>query len=373
MSAPAGYSPEILDRARPVVVAVSGGADSVALLRLLVADGFDCRVLHVNHLLRGGESDRDEEFAKALAGRLGCVFRTRRERPEPERDVSLEMAARRLRLRTYAEAAEAEDAQGVALGHHRRDQVETVLMRLLRGATPLGFGGMHPVAEVRGARLLRPLLDAEPEALRAWLREIGQDWREDASNADPAFARNRIRHELLPLLRDLNAGAEAHIARLAELTRADNLGWETHTVPAWRQAEPPGLARPERATVPGPVDLPVPGEAAFGDWRITAELAEGFESVRDGMRAWIRPGAGPLRVRAWRDGDRMRPYGLGGGRKLQDILTDLRIPAAAKRVWPVVERDGRIVWLPGYRIDECAAVENGQSVCLRASTHRLPG
>jgi tRNA(Ile)-lysidine synthase len=182
-----------------VLVAVSGGADSVALLhvltRLAPAHALDLTVCHVHHGLRP-EADRDAAFVRALAERLGwpvlieAVSLAERPRRSPE------AAARIVRHAALDRAARAVGATRIALGHTADDQAETVLMRLLEGAGPRGLAGIP----VRRGRLIRPLLEVERQAIVASLEAQGIEWVEDATNADPKILRNRIRHELLPLL-----------------------------------------------------------------------------------------------------------------------------------------------------------------------------
>jgi tRNA(Ile)-lysidine synthase len=204
---------------RGLVVAVSGGADSVALLRaLLAAAGSEVPLTaaHLNHGLRGPESDADEVFVAELCARLGVALCRRRLDVRAAGD-NVEATARRLRYGWLTEVARGCGAAWVATGHTADDQAETVLFRLLRGAGLQGLRGIaarRPLAE--GIGVVRPLLGATRAEVREGLRESGQVWREDSSNADLSHTRNRIRHQLLPLLeREFNPGVTAALARLA--------------------------------------------------------------------------------------------------------------------------------------------------------------
>lgn len=185
---------------RGIVIAVSGGADSVALLRALHAE-FDgpLVVAHLNHGLRGPESDADAEFVANLANQLMLPVRV--ERRDVTGGENLEAAARRVRYEWLSEMAQAAGADFVATGHTADDQAETVLVRLLRGA---GLPGLRGIARRRrltdGVSLIRPLLDVRRSVVEAYLASLGQPWQDDASNADRRFTRNRIRHDLLPKL-----------------------------------------------------------------------------------------------------------------------------------------------------------------------------
>ncbi len=216
-----------------VLAAVSGGADSVCLLdlffRLREESPFPLAVAHLNHGLRGDESDGDEEFVASLASRLSLRFVVRRLpsgalEGAPE---GLEAAARRARRSFLEEAARETGSERVALGHTRDDQAETLLLRLLRGAGTRGLGGIHPVAE---GRFIRPLLGVARSEIEGELRDRGISWREDSSNADLSHTRNRIRAQLLPLLRrEYNPEIVPALARTAEILREEEAYLESVT------------------------------------------------------------------------------------------------------------------------------------------------
>jgi tRNA(Ile)-lysidine synthase len=209
-----------------VLVAVSGGADSVCLLdlfrRLRESSSFSLAVAHLNHALRGPESDRDEEFVGELALRHGLPFHAQKLSPGElaEAPDGLEAAGRRARYAFLEKAARSMGAQRVALGHTRDDQAETFLMRLLRGAGTRGLSGIYPVVE---GRFIRPLLDAGRRDVEAYLRERSLAWREDSTNADLSRTRNRIRARLVPMLReDFNTEIGSALARATEILREDD-------------------------------------------------------------------------------------------------------------------------------------------------------
>jgi tRNA(Ile)-lysidine synthase len=216
-----------------VLVAVSGGVDSVVLLdvlhRLAPRHGWRLVVAHFNHRLRGRESAGDERFVRGLARRLGwtCVTgRAEVRRQAAAGRVSIEMAARAARHAFYVEAARTHRARFVALAHHADDQVELVLLRLLRGAGSDGLGGMKwlgPAPGGRGLRLVRPLLGQTKGALRLYARNWSLPHREDASNRSVDILRNRVRRRLIPLLRkEFQPGLTEVILREAELLGAES-------------------------------------------------------------------------------------------------------------------------------------------------------
>jgi tRNA(Ile)-lysidine synthase len=201
-------------------VGVSGGADSVALLRLLAALNastyWRCTLVvgHMDHGLRGEASTADARFVRKLARVL--ELRCEVKKLKLPRGSS-EDAARQARLKAFAQLAGKHQCAGVVLGHHADDHAETVLMKLFRGSGLDGLAGISPVSEVEGLRLYRPLLDVRREELRKYLEGIGQGWCEDATNGLPRFTRNRIRAELLPLIEQIAPQAVPAMRRMSRI------------------------------------------------------------------------------------------------------------------------------------------------------------
>ncbi|WP_246560371.1 tRNA lysidine(34) synthetase TilS [Geobacter grbiciae] len=213
-----------------VVVAVSGGADSVALLDILISLS-DLRlnlvVAHLNHSLRGAESDGDERFVADLAASRGLPFAGEKAdvRALSIRErLSLEDAGRRARYEFFDQVATQYGARSVALAHHADDQAETLLLRLLRGA---GVTGLSAMAPRRDGRFVRPLLTLSRSEIEGYLHGRGLRFRIDSSNADTAFLRNRIRHELIPHLVRFNPEISRRLAVTADLLAADEEVLET--------------------------------------------------------------------------------------------------------------------------------------------------
>ncbi len=213
-----------------VGVAVSGGADSVCLLHLLVElaplRNVHLSVLHVDHGIRAEASRADAEFVAQMAAGFGLPFLLRtgnvREMAEQNRD-NLEQAAREFRRNFFSEVIRQGVLDRVATGHTRDDQAETVLFRFLRGSGTAGLAGIHPVTD---EGLVRPMLDVSREEVETYLREKSIRWREDESNYDLSFTRNRIRHELLPALRSqYNPRIGDALVRMAILAREDEQYW----------------------------------------------------------------------------------------------------------------------------------------------------
>jgi tRNA(Ile)-lysidine synthase len=276
---------ELLRAGDRVGVAVSGGIDSVALLRLLLELrpelGIVLSVVHFNHKLREAESDADQEFVACLAREHGLEFHTDSEDVSAraaEEHASIETAARELRygfFRHLLGEDRAAGAQGlkpdfadstlrgperplfhqsplnkIVTGHTLDDQAETVLMRMIRGAGLRGLGGIHPRIPVEdddgevSGEIVRPLLAVRRRDLEQYLKDIGQVWREDSTNADDRFTRNRVRKLVVPLLEhEFNPGVSENLSELAEIARGEEDYWENEisgwlgTTVQWSQPE----------------------------------------------------------------------------------------------------------------------------------------
>jgi tRNA(Ile)-lysidine synthase len=229
-----------------LVVALSGGADSTLLLDLLSRlPGFNLRlvVAHLNHCLRGDESDGDQEFCRLAAQRYGLPFELRRSDVAclaAEFQLNLEDAGRRARIEFLDEVRARYCAAAVVLAHHADDQAETVLMRLLRGSGMTGLSGM---AYRNDRGYVRPLLEVRRAEIEQYLHEQGMAWREDASNSDTVYLRNRIRHQLLPLLEEYNPAIRESLAATASLLTDDEALLDEMTEQAYGCSCQPGEGR----------------------------------------------------------------------------------------------------------------------------------
>lgn len=415
-----------------VLVALSGGADSVALLHLLhaLAPTFPLTVLaaHLDHGMRL-ESSADADFVRSLCARLGVVLvEGRVDVPAlaEERRRGLEETARDARRQFLRQAAAQHGCAAIALGHHRDDQAETVLFRLLRGSALSGLAAMRP----RSAPFIRPLLFFSRRQIREFLAGRRLPFVEDASNRDLTFTRNRIRHQLLPLLRDFNPRIEEHLTRfssrlaleenywefeerrlLVELcrfgesevwlergallalhpavrlrllrrtllsVRGDLLGVaachleaiesmllaarpqaELHLPGAWAgrryeqlwlRSAAPEASPPFLFTIDGPGVYPLPGGGELQVVLAGAALGEDQRTVEfDAARVSF-----PLTLRSPHPGDRFRPAGTGGSKKLKDFLIDTKVPRERRQCLPLVA-ETEVLWVVGMR--RCAGRE----------------
>jgi tRNA(Ile)-lysidine synthase len=405
----------LVPESEPLLVMLSGGADSVCLLDVARRLGARVSALHVNYGLRAA-AEQDESHCRALCERLGVELTV--ERAWLPEGGNVQAHARDARYRLAERVARGD----YAAAHTASDQAETVLYRLAASPGRRALLGMEP----RRGRLVRPLLEATREDTRAHCREAGLAWCEDESNEDPRFARARVRHGLLAALREVAPEAEATVAETArqlreeeEVLRAaaasalETLGGGPVVDLAALRALPRATARlvlrtlAERAAgrpmalagerveavlalgegggtsaldvggglravceygmlrldaagappAPEPVDLPVPGTARFGSWEVRAGgLGEVAVAV-----------SGPLVVRAWREGDRIRPAGLGGSKTLADLFSDRKVPRELRRTLPVVVSGEDVVWVAGVAVDERFAVQEGAAGALGLS------
>ena len=441
-----------------LAVGLSGGADSVALLRALVERsaelGMVVHAAHLHHGLRGEEADRDLEFCRELVGKLRVEFHEARVETAAEAKAdpgagktaeTIEEAARRLRYAWFRELMAAGVVDAVATAHTLDDQAETVLAKFLRGAWTEGLGGIAPVLEFPEGKILRPMLGCTRVEVERYLRGLGQEWREDSTNRQTSFTRNRIRHELLPLLEQWNPKLREHLAQMAELARDEEAWWQvelqTVALKTLLQGKP---ARGGGRTESGGLALDVTRLAAlpramqrrllrfeverlgsradFAATEALRRLALGGQAGRKlemegGLRAELTPrelrlesGAGPagesgaaeavsveipgeihspeygvwLKVEPegqtgapcgtmatlsnWRPGDRVRIRYSRGMKKVKEVLERMRVTGNARALWPVLEVEGRIVWMRGVavepgpeRVTELQGAETGRS------------
>ena len=412
---------ELYERMQPIpdgryIIGFSGGADSVALVTALLPDLRNGRIraeaVHVNHGLRGRESDGDEQFCADLCKKEGIPFSSCRIDLAGKTD---EASAREARYEAFRQKYNEYGADALILAHHADDQAETFLMRLLRGAGPEGLECMKPDEIIGEMRIMRPMLSLRREEIRTALRADGIQWREDSSNKNDGYLRNRIRLELIPRLEGITETAVVKICRSAGLIGNDNDALNAHAAaileraakgrmliadepakepPAvrsrvlrmWWKAQGPVLqehalsaAQTEaldrllftgrgKINLPGGMhavrdgkylfltdgrtDVPEPArvngaETEFGAFRLTVSASEGTPG--DGKKAQEVP-KDLLRgcvIRTRRPGDRIRPFGSTGSRKLQDYFTDRRIAEPFRDLIPLLCRENEVLLAAG--------------------------
>lgn len=346
-------------RAWTIGLAVSGGADSTALLAALAGLretlGFTAVVLHVDHGLRPDSHD-DARFVESLAARFGLPCRTLRARIRRRPRESLEMAARRTRLAFFARMTRELGLDAIATGHHADDVAETFILRLARGAGPAGLAGLKRISHVGDITFIRPLLDLRGDDLRAFLRSRGMTWREDSTNADTSILRNKVRHVVIPwLCKNLDPRITEHLCKSAAILRGELSLDAKDAAPA---------RRPSKADQPKTrFSLEISPSTGFerrpqsiGVFPATCEIARSAISGRS------------IELRSWLPGDRIAPTGMGGhARKLQDVFVTAKVPPALRATLPILAyaNSNEVIWVPGYRIAASAAVASPQAPCWR--------
>lgn len=396
-----------------VIVGVSGGADSVALLHILHRLGYPLVAAHLNHCIRGAEADADEAFVKALCNELHieCVTeKTDVPALAKANGLSLEMAAREARHDFFRSIAQSLKPKAfIALAHHADDQLETFFLRAARGSGPAGLGGMRFFQTLEGLAIARPMLGIRRSKIFQWLEQEKIEWREDASNADETIPRNLVRRQILPMLGKINERAAENILRTMEILRDEeeffrgqsrNLVKNNYEITGLTPKLPKAIRRreirdwligqgvsPDFDTIESVIEfaekkngtsfLDVEGLRLVNEYgtlnvdatspsrhacrerdgdvasTFSIQMKEGIGILRGPWEASVsltKVAGREVVVRTARPGDRMEPYGMDGSKKLQDIFTDLKIPKARRANWPVVECSGEIIWLPGYRI-----------------------
>lgn len=408
-----------------VLVAVSGGVDSMVLLHVLRDLGFAVEAAHIDHGLRGEASTADRDLVVSQCERLGVPCQVRALDPAWIKEApgrSVQMAARELRREALVAIARERGMETIATAHHADDALETLLMNLMRGTGWRGWAGIP----VRSGPFIRPLIDVDRASIEAFARVHAIPFRDDRSNHDPAYLRNRVRHELLPLMEALRPGSGATARRsmgslrslvrfageglrarfgaslkeygsidllLLKDTGALGLAWVLHDLDVHPHTQDRILRtietgeHGERFEVEGgtiwierdrlvlrteqdpPAERVIHGLEQAGDSGIAVEELpiDRWDRKPDPATAWIDPGKAPFpwTLRPWRNGDRMRPLGLGGSKLVSDLLTDAKVDRSARASARVVESAGRIIWLVGHRVDESVAIGADTTRVLR--------
>lgn len=395
------------------LVALSGGADSVALLLIMLRLGYRVEAVHCNFHLRGDESDRDEQFVQNLCKERDVpihLIHFDTEEYASLHQVSIEMAARELRYRYFEQLRQDVGADTICVAHHRDDSVETVLLNMLRGTGLDGLCGIRPIHDY----VVRPLLCVGREEIVKYLESIGQDYVTDSTNLEDEVLRNKIRLNVLPMLRTLNPAVDRHISEMSEwlqevrmvydasvgdsishllnngkvsiaslletpspeavlfemmrrygfsgtqvkevyrcLNKSDGTIWksDSHELLINRNFV---VIEPLQEPLP---TLVVPEQGTYcyhDDIRFRMELVDDVQVSKVPQVATLDAATVPfpLTIRPVQAGDRFFPYGMKGSRLLSNYLTDLHLSRFDRRRQIVVtDVHGRIVWVVGRRID----------------------
>lgn len=410
-----------------VLVALSGGADSVALLRVLLVLGYRCEAAHCNFHLRGEESDRDERFVRELCRGLGVTLHVTHFDTAvyaSQHRVSIEMAARELRYAWFERLRAERGMAVIAVAHHRDDSVETFLLNLVRGAGINGLKGITP----HNGSVVRPLLEVDRRDILAYLHHLHQDYVTDSTNLQDEYLRNKIRLNILPMLRELNPSVSAGIAetsrRLADVALIYNKEIEEGKNRVMTQDGHILIPRLMEEVAPAALLFEILHPLGFHSVQVgdvfrslSAQSGKRFvsaewELLRDRTELLIRPlqqGDGewsehlprlatetlditpdfmipkdkdtacldadkvtePLTVRKWQPGDKFVPFGMKGKKKVSDYLTDRKFSLFQKESQYVVCSGDRIVWLVGERSDDRFRLteDSRRALVIRVENH----
>jgi tRNA(Ile)-lysidine synthase len=390
-----------------VLVALSGGADSVALLRILLSLGYACECMHCNFHLRGEESDRDEAFVRALCEACSVplhIIHFDTEKYAKEHHQSIEMAARELRYNWFHRLREERHASVIAVAHHRDDSVETFLLNLMRGA---GINGLKGIP-VKNGHIVRPLLSVSREGILDYLQAINQGYVTDSTNLEDEYMRNKIRLNILPLMKEVNPSVMETIqettfrlSEVASIYQKDRMEAIAHKVISV-SPELYQISLTDILEDVAPISLlhEVLSPKGFNASQIrdihrslsSSQSGKRFyttewEVLRDREYLWIQKKGSsqlipelimeevertpsfviprdkhiacldadqlnhPLTIRKWEKGDKFVPLGMNGKKKVSDYLTDKKFSLFQKENQYVVCCGENIVWLVNERSD----------------------
>lgn len=406
----------LLNRHDRVLVALSGGADSVALLRVLLHEGYDSVAAHCNFHLRGAESDRDEGFVRALCERLSVpleVVHFDTAAYAVQYNCSIEMAARELRYAWFEQVRQQTGASVIAVAHHKDDSVETFLLNLIRGTGIRGLRGITPV----NGKIVRPMLEVSRAEILSYLQAIGQDYVTDSTNLETDFTRNKIRLKVLPLLGEINPSVsdaifetasrlvdveEVYRKAIQEACRRVSVSEREVSIPAllgetaprailfelyaplgfnasqldniYRNLQVKGMSgqlfySPEYVLLRNRdslvLELREKPETALSLVVEAVDREELKADFSDRTKAFLDADkvTGTLTLRKWQSGDRFIPYGMKGYKKVRDYLRDGKFSLFEKQEQCVVCMGEEIVWLVNERCD--------QRFCVTAATRRV--
>ena len=358
-----------------VIIALSGGADSVALLCLLQTLGYNCEAAHCNFHLRGKESDRDEAFVCQLCAKRQVplhIVHFNTVRTAEERHISIEMAARELRYEWFEEIRRKSGANVIAVAHHRDDSVETLLLNLIRGTGINGLRGIRPKNE----HIVRPLLCLDRKEIINYLNRTGQDYVTDSTNLQDEYTRNKIRLNLLPMMQEINPSVKESIFNTAEHLSEVSIIYKKSIEEATKRVQ-----TAEGICIDALMQETAPETLLF---EILYPLGFNAAQIRDIYRAlegqqveqpllamekysltpdFIIPRdkevacfdadklLHPLSLRLWQQGDVFTPFGMKGRKKVSDYMTDRKFSLLRKEQQWVLCCGKDIIWLVGERTD----------------------
>ena len=389
------------------LVALSGGADSIALALMMKEMRLNIHALHCNFHLRGEESERDESFVCDFCKKNDipleiCHFDTRT--LAKEHGVSIEMEARELRYAWFAEQAVKLKAEAICVAHHKDDQAETLLLNLIRGTGMRGLSAMHPDRTINGLRIIRPLLNITRQEILAYLASRQQEYVTDSTNFERDALRNRIRLDVIPMLRELNPNITDCLARTAHNIRME-IDTESEETCYHEWLAPLGFSRQQILDIyahrpHGAYDSKCTSGQVWhssthsllmnrGKWILQEKEENTSTSIPKLVITQLPIGtvlqkkdfmnrqhalidedtlAGTLELRYVQTGDRFQPFGMNHGTKLvSDYLTDRKVSLfdKQKQLVAIDTTTQKIVWLVGREIDNHYRITQSTKRILR--------
>ena len=394
---------DLFSKQDKILVALSGGADSVALTRILITLGYHCETAHCNFALRGEESDRDEDFVRNFCRSLNIKchsihFETRRY--AAQQSISIEMAARELRYNWFTKICEESDCQVVAVAHHKDDSVETMLLNLIRGTGINGLLGIRP----KNGNVVRPLLCASRQEVVAYLHRMNQTYVTDSTNLEDEYTRNKIRLNLLPLMEEINPSVKDGLVKTSSylndvskvyqqaikesidrifITPEKEISIEKLMNEPAPQAllfevlSPLGFNSTQVEEVYGSLNGQPGKRFISSQWQVVKDrdllLIEKVKTANDKpqiifeevlfTKEFVIPKdkntacfdankfKGVISIRKWEKGDYFIPFGMKGKKLVSDFMTDSKFSLLKKEQQWVLSCNDQIAWLIGERTD----------------------
>lgn len=399
---------ELLQKGDRMLVALSGGADSVALLRVLLQLGYTCEAAHCNFHLRGEESNRDEAFVRDLCQQLNIQLHVQHFDTTSYAEangISIEMAARNLRYNWFEKLRQETGCQWIAVAHHQDDSIETFLLNLIRGTGIKGLQGIQP----KNGYVVRPLLCVNREEILDYLQHLGQPFVNDSTNQQHDYTRNKIRLDLLPLLEAINPSIRETLLQTANHLNEVHLIYNKSVAASIAQVKDQQgidieklLQEPSPKSVLHEITAPLGfNSAQEADMMEALQGQSGkvFESkewriVKDRTHLLIEPITSPtppeleqeecaftpefvipkdkntacfdadkltgdISMRKWQAGDWFIPFGMKGKKLVSDFLTDLKKSVSQKASQHLLCCGNNVIWVIGERIDNRYRVDNG--------------
>ena len=413
---------DLFSKQDKILVALSGGADSVALTRILITLGYHCEAAHCNFALRGEESDRDEDFVRNFCRSLNIKchsihFETRRY--AAQQSISIEMAARELRYNWFSKICEESDCQVVAVAHHKDDSVETMLLNLIRGTGINGLLGIRP----KNGNVVRPLLCASRQEVVEYLHRMNQTYVTDSTNLEDEYTRNKIRLNILPLMEEINPSVKDGLVKTSfylndiskiyqqaikesidrifitpekEISIEKLMNEPAPQALLFEVLFPLGFNSTQVEEVYGSLNGQPGKRFISSQWQVVKDrellliekvktandkpqiifeevlLTKDFVIPKDKNTACFDANKfkGVISIRKWEKGDYFIPFGMKGKKLVSDFMTDSKFSLLKKEQQWVLSCNDQIAWLIGERTDNRFRIDDSTQKVIIAKLRK---